>query len=111
MADSPALNRTRPIHLYLQDSAHSQFLLVALMLECSAKDLSIMIKNYFITAIRNLTREKSSAFLNIAGLTLGIACSLILFLLVKHQATFDRDHIKRDRIYRVVSQSEGNHGK
>jgi putative ABC transport system permease protein len=70
-----------------------------------------MIKNYFITAIRNLMREKSSAFLNIAGLTLGIACSLILFLLVKHQATFDRDHTKRDRIYRVVSQSEGNHGK
>ena len=70
-----------------------------------------MLRNYLKTALRNLLREKGSSFLNIAGLTLGITCSLILFLLVKHLASFDNYHSKRDRIYRVVTESDGNNGK
>lgn len=70
-----------------------------------------MLKNYFITAIRSAMRQKGSALINIAGLTLGITCSLILFLMVKHILSFDTYHSKKDRIYRVVSQSEGNRGK
>lgn len=70
-----------------------------------------MLKNYFKTALRNLLREKGSSFLNVAGLTLGITCSLVLFLLVKHLATFDNFHKNRDRIYRVVTESDGNSGK
>lgn len=67
-----------------------------------------MFKSYFKTALRNLFREKSSSLLNIAGLTLGITCSLILFLLIKHLATFDNFHVNRDRIYRVVTEMDGN---
>lgn len=70
-----------------------------------------MIRNYFITSIRNLFREKGSTVINIAGLTLGITCSLVLFLLVKHLASFDSFHTNRDRIYRVVTESDGNNGK
>jgi len=70
-----------------------------------------MFKNYFKTALRNLFREKGSSFLNIAGLTLGITCSLILFLLVKHLATFDNFHSNRDRIFRIVTEMDGNNGK
>ncbi len=70
-----------------------------------------MLKNYFITAIRNVIHQKGSALINIAGLTLGITCSLILFLMVKHILSFDTYHTKKDRIYRVVSQTEGNKGK
>lgn len=70
-----------------------------------------MLKNYFITALRNMMREKGVAMINIAGLTLGITCSLILFLMVKHILSFDTFHSKKDRIYRVVSESEGNRGK
>ncbi len=70
-----------------------------------------MLKNYFTTAFRNLIREKGSAFINISGLTLGITCSLVLFLMLKHLTSIDQYHTKRDRIYRVVSQSDGNHGK
>lgn len=69
-----------------------------------------MFKNYFKTALRNLLREKSSTFINIAGLTLGITCSLILFLMVTYMASFDTFHSKRDRIYRVVNYSNGNDG-
>lgn len=67
-----------------------------------------MFQNYLKTAMRNLMRAKGSSFLNIAGLTLGITCSLVLFLMVKHLATFDRYHTNRDRIYRVVTQMDGN---
>ena len=67
-----------------------------------------MLKNFLITALRNLFREKGSSALNLAGLTLGITCSLILFLLVKHLATFDNFHSKRARIFRVVTEMDGN---
>jgi putative ABC transport system permease protein len=70
-----------------------------------------MLKNYLITAWRKLSRETGSTLLNISGLTLGITCSLILFLLVKHLASFDNYHSKRDRIYRIVTESDGNQGK
>ncbi len=70
-----------------------------------------MLKNYFVTALRNAMHQKGSALINIAGLTLGITCSLILFLMVKHTLSYDTYHSKKDRIYRVVSQTEGNRGK
>ncbi|HYG18717.1 MAG TPA: ABC transporter permease [Ohtaekwangia sp.] len=69
-----------------------------------------MFKNYFKTALRNLLREKSSTVINIAGLTLGITCSLILFLMISYMSSFDTFHQNRDRIYRVVNQSDGNQG-
>lgn len=70
-----------------------------------------MFKNYLKTALRNLFREKGSSVLNIAGLTLGITCSLVLFLLIRHLATFDNYHVNRDRIYRVVTEMDGNRGR
>jgi len=70
-----------------------------------------MLKNYFITAIRNLWRQKGNTFLNLSGLTLGIASSLILFMMIRHMSSFDNFQSKRDRIYRVVTESDGNDGK
>ena len=40
-----------------------------------------MLKNYLLVALRNLSREKVYAIINIVGLSLAIACSLILVLL------------------------------
>jgi predicted permease len=56
-------------------------------------------------------REKGSALINISGLTLGITCSLVLYLLIRHLASFDDYHSNRNRIYRIVNQSDGNQGK
>jgi putative ABC transport system permease protein len=70
-----------------------------------------MFRNYFKTAWRNLTRQKSTTMINIAGLTLGITASMVLFLMVVHFSSFDNYHLKRDRIYRIVNQSDGNQGK
>lgn len=70
-----------------------------------------MLKNYLTTALRSLWRSKASTFINISGLTLGVATSLILFLLVRHHNSFDSFHSKANRIYRVTSSSDGNQGK
>ncbi|MFK7903609.1 MAG: ABC transporter permease [Chitinophagales bacterium] len=71
-----------------------------------------MFTNYIKTAYRNLIRNKGYAFINILGLTLGIACCLLIFLVVKHETSFDLFHTKADRIYRVVterlSRDDGN---
>lgn len=60
-----------------------------------------MFKSYFTIAFRNIRRNWSYAFLNIFGLTLGIASCLILFLVVRNELTFD-NYAKADRIYRVT---------
>ena len=70
-----------------------------------------MLKNYIKTAMRNLWREKGSTVLNLSGLALGITSSLILFLLVRHMSSYDTYQTRRDRIYRVVTESDGNNGK
>jgi predicted permease len=70
-----------------------------------------MFRNYIKTALRNSLQQKGSALINISGLTLGITSSLVLFLLVKYLATFDNYHTNRDRIYRVVTESDGSNGK
>lgn len=72
--------------------------------------LQRMLKNYFKTAIRNLLRQKSISLINLAGLTLGITSSLVLFLMVAYMSSYDSFMPKRDRIYRVVNQSQGNNG-
>jgi ABC-type antimicrobial peptide transport system permease subunit len=60
-----------------------------------------MIKNYIIIAFRNIRRNWSYAFLNVLGLTLGIASCLVIFLIVRNELTYD-NFPKADRIYRVT---------
>jgi putative ABC transport system permease protein len=69
-----------------------------------------MLKNYIKTALRNLFREKTSTVINLAGLTLGITCSIVLFLLISYHKSFDINHSKASRIYRVIHSSKGNNG-
>ncbi|MBS1681473.1 MAG: ABC transporter permease [Bacteroidetes bacterium] len=69
-----------------------------------------MLKNYLTIATRNIWRNKSIACLNVAGLTLGITSSIVLFLIITHALSFDTFQSKRNRIYRVVSQRDGNNG-
>ena len=71
-----------------------------------------MLKNYFLTAWRNLQRNKTFSFINIIGLSIGISASLVIYLVVSHGFSFDRSHRDGDRIYRVVTHSitEGQDG-
>ncbi|MFQ5568696.1 MAG: ABC transporter permease [Rhodothermales bacterium] len=60
-----------------------------------------MLKNYFKIALRNFRRSPGYAFINVAGLALGIACCLLIGLYVQDELSYDRFHEKGDRIYRI----------
>ena len=59
----------------------------------------------FKHAIRNLQRSKAFSLINIIGLSLGIASSVTIFLLVVHQLNYDRFNEKGDRIFRITTSS------
>lgn len=63
-----------------------------------------MLKNYLLIAFRNFRKNKVFSFINILGLTLGIACSIALFMIVRSELSFDGFHAHPERIYRVVSE-------
>jgi ABC-type antimicrobial peptide transport system permease subunit len=60
-----------------------------------------MFKNYVIIAFRNIRRNLSYAFLNVFGLTLGVAACLVIFLIVRNELNYD-NYAKANRIYRVT---------
>ena len=60
-----------------------------------------MIKNYFKTAFRNLFRNKVYSFINIMGLSLGLACVMLIMLYVKDEVSYDRFHRSVSQIYRI----------
>jgi putative ABC transport system permease protein len=68
-----------------------------------------MFRNYFKTAFRNLQRNKVYSFINIAGLTMGLACAMFIMLYVKDEISFDRFHKNVNNIYRIARKSNGNH--
>jgi len=60
-----------------------------------------MIKNYIKIAWRNITRNKVNSFINIAGLAIGMACVVLIFLYVQDELKYDRFFKDADRIYQV----------
>jgi len=63
-----------------------------------------MIFNYFKTAIRNIRRNRVHSIVNIAGLAVGMACTIIILLWVHYEFSFDRYHESAERIYRLVTE-------
>lgn len=61
-----------------------------------------MFKNYLKIAFRNLLRYKIYSMINISGLTIGMACSVLILLFVKDELSYDTFHDNADRIYRLT---------
>ncbi len=61
-----------------------------------------MLKNYLISAVRHLSKHKSTTLLNAIGLSIGLACFTLIGLWVKDELSYDRFHEKAERIYRIA---------
>jgi putative ABC transport system permease protein len=61
-----------------------------------------MIKNYIKTAITNMTRNKVYTLINVFGLSIGLACVMLITLYIKDELSFDRFNINGPSIYRLV---------
>jgi putative ABC transport system permease protein len=70
-------------------------------------------RNYLTVLLRNLLREKLYTAINLTGLSLGIACCLVLGLFLKSELTFDQHFAGHEHIYRVVNEftTGGNNDK
>ena len=62
-----------------------------------------MLKNFLLSAFRNLLRNKFYTFLNILGLSIGLAAFIFILLYVRDEITYDKHHEKHERIYRIES--------
>ncbi len=64
-----------------------------------------MIKNYLIIAFRNFRRNKFFTLINIFGLSIGITTSILIYLYIIHELSYDKDQVRFKQIYRVVSDA------
>jgi predicted permease len=60
-----------------------------------------MIRNYFKIAFRNLLKSKTFSAINVLGLALGMACSLVIMLWIKDELAVDAFHANKDQLYRI----------
>jgi putative ABC transport system permease protein len=61
-----------------------------------------MLENYLKIAFRNLTRYKFVSFINLFGLTVGLACCMLILTYILHETSYDKFNSKADRIWRVT---------
>jgi putative ABC transport system permease protein len=69
-----------------------------------------MIRNYFKIAFRNLLKHKFISAINLFGLTVGLACCLLILTYILNEISFDKYNDKADRIYRVTRSWFGPSG-
>ena len=63
-----------------------------------------MFKNYFKTAWRSVWKNKTFSSINVIGLTIGLACCLLIALYIQNELSYDKFQVKGNRIARVIMQ-------
>ena len=63
-----------------------------------------MFKSYLKIAIRNIRINKIFSLVNIAGLSVGLTCCVLILLYINDEWNFDRFHLQKDRIYQLVCE-------
>lgn len=68
-----------------------------------------MIKSYFLIGLRNLLKQKTFSLIKVVGLAFGLATSIIIFLFIKEDLSYDRFHSNYERIVRLltIDKAEG----
>ncbi len=62
-----------------------------------------MYKNYFKTAFRNLWKNKTTGFINLFGLSIGMTAAVFIFLWVQNEMSHDNYHADKNNIYRITN--------
>jgi len=66
--------------------------------------------SYVRISLRKIQRQKGYSFINIAGLAVGLACSILMMLWVWDELSFDRFHVNRNSLYRIITELETETG-
>lgn len=61
-----------------------------------------MIRYYIILAIRNLKRNRSSSLVNLMSLTIGLVCTILIYLWIVNELRVDKFHTKDERLYQIM---------
>ncbi len=67
---------------------------------------SVLFNNYLKITFRNFKRQKAYTIINVAGLAVGIACCICIFVYVHYELSYDRFHAHADNIYRLVMKGD-----
>ena len=67
-----------------------------------------MFLNHIKIAFRKLRREKLHSLINITGLSIGLACCILIFLFVQDEIKYDKFQENAPRIYRLLNAHEGS---
>jgi putative ABC transport system permease protein len=70
-----------------------------------------MLRNYILTALRNLSRHKIYAIINIAGLSVGLALTILLLSFIRYELSYEDFNPKKERIYRSISKIQVSEDK
>jgi putative ABC transport system permease protein len=62
-----------------------------------------MLKSYFKIALRNLTKNKGISLINITGLAIALACSVLIILYIQNELSYDMLHPAPEKIFRVLT--------
>lgn len=73
----------------------------------SKSNPTAMLNNHLKVAYRKLARHKSYTVINTISLSLGIACAILIFSVIKYHLSFDNFHAHKDRIYRIYTEIHG----
>lgn len=66
-----------------------------------------MYKNYLKIAFRSIWKNKTFSLINVIGLSIGLSAAFVIGIMIYYDLTFDKFHEDRDRIYRVVVDTQG----
>ncbi|AUP78485.1 ABC transporter permease [Flavivirga eckloniae] len=61
-----------------------------------------MIRNYFKIAWRNLVKNRGFTFINIFGLSIGVAACILISIYISHESSYDKDVLNSENIYRIT---------
>lgn len=69
--------------------------------------MHILFRNYLTIAWRNIIRHKWASMINVFGLAVGMTASIMLYIYISYETSFDRFHEHGDKVYRIISHFRG----